>query len=230
MTSRRRASSVLLVGLVAVGCTDPRTGTSSTSGPGMSPSAQPLQALPGPVATSKERKRCVVYEATPDFGAEWEVKESRDFECYRDYDLWARDRADGKPADQREEPDVVVRLCDWSSSGYDPLDRTDRKSRGKRVKVLLPTAFINAEIEKNERLEFSGQLEVERKYDEGVSGVLVARFKNLTLTQLGSLLEALTQAPGQPWPDQSKFHRGFRCALFTTSDRSRWDLLQLLAP
>jgi|GEM_PF-5406096 len=228
-TFGRRARAVLLVGLVAVGCQDPKPGTTSASAPVPSGSAVPTVPTPPPVATPPGRKRCLYYEARPEFGDEWEVKKYRAFECFGGYQLWARD-ADGKPGDQRKKPDVVVELCERDTGGYTFLDASDRKGRGKYVKVVLPTALINAYVEKNRDLELSGQLAVERQYEDGVSEVLVATFQTLTLTQLGSLLEALTQAPGQPWPEQKGFLNGPRCHLFTTKTPNRWDILQLLAP
>lgn len=225
----RRAAVLLLVSLTAIGCNE-RKRTSPTNSLGTAPGALSSAAPLRSAATSTQRRRCVAYEAIPDFGSEWEVERYRAFECYAGYDLWVANEKPIAPTSHPEKPDVVVKHCDWSSSGYDPVDRNAGSVRGRHTKIVLPAAFINAQIEKNERLEFGGQLEVERKFDGGVSGVLVATFDGLTLTQLGSLLEALTQAPGQPWPDQEKFHYGDRCAVFSSSNRTRWELLQLLAP
>lgn len=229
---RRRPTVLLLVSLTAIGCKERRAGTSSGNGSSAAPSAPPSAAPLQPTATSKERPRhCLAYEAIPEFGAEWEVKRSRgSFECHSRYDLWVSEPAGKKPLREREKPDVVVELCDWGMAGYDSLDRSDRKSRGKDVKVLLPSAFINAQTEQNKDLEFGGQLEVERRFDDGVSGVLIATFHGLTLTQFGSLLEALTQAPGQPWPNQERFRYGTRCMVFNAARPGRWELLTLLAP
>lgn len=142
----------------------------------------------GAASVESEERDCRMTRPRPAFPPTWDVASLPSEECLAS---WRLTKATSLQA--AEAGEVLLSVCQPRSSGYDEI-RASADATEHVMHVLQPTLHVASKLRVVDNI-YSGEIQVIRIVESGISFALVAKAKKLSYSELGDVLKMMTDAP-----------------------------------